>query len=43
MHEWVEKIGGYVRTTLAKVNGDLPEVLVADETELHVGGGTLYL
>ena len=43
VHAWVQKIGGYLRTTLAKVNGDLPEVLVADETELHVGERTLYL
>jgi putative transposase len=43
VHEWVQKIGGYVRKTLANVNGDLPCVLVADETELNVGGRILYL
>lgn len=43
VHRWVGRMGGLVRGALARVNGPLPEVLVADETEVHVGGRTLYL
>lgn len=37
VHHWVQKMEAFLREALALINGDLPDVLVAYETELHVG------
>lgn len=37
IHTWVQRLGAYVRKRFHLVNGDLPPVLVVDETTLHIG------